>query len=258
MRLEGNPRLSLRLPSQSLREQGRRHRDPAFQIVVHAPSSGRSRLQTAQRDARPAEWALAAAMRWPPTCHSAMRLAERSRRRTVPGSRVSTALGAQAHRRQLQSAAKSDTPGQPPPCVPRSPAHGVSPAPVRSEPAQNGVGYHRRKRQIQQARTVRHANFEAETKSLFIHRHDARHLGLHLAALEVEAQPHRLPGRGQLAADDLDHAGQDRLFNIGELRAAGRPCPRPPSSRSMMGGASARSSCSTDSAPSGSRRTEET
>ena len=70
---------------------------------------------------------------------------------------------------------------------------------------------------------MRHANLEAQAEGLFRDRHDARHLGLHLAALEVEAQSHRLPGRGQLPADDLHHAGQNRLLDVGQLAQGAVP-----------------------------------
>ena len=40
---------------------------------------------------------------------------------------------------------------------------------------------------------------------------------LHLAALERKTQAHRLPGRGQFPADDLDHGADKRLLDVGQL-----------------------------------------
>ena len=123
----------------------------------------------------------------------------------------------QTHGRQLQSAAKADALRRglnPPPGLGRMAA---APAPVRSQTAQNRVGNHGGKGQIQQSGAVRHANLEAQAKRLLGNGDDARHLGLHLPALEAEAQAHLLPSNRQLAAYDLDDAPQNRLFNIREF-----------------------------------------
>ena len=56
-----------------------------------------------------------------------------------------------------------------------------------------------------------------KTERPLIDGHDAGNLGLHLAAFKVEAQADRLPGGGQFAADDLNHADQDGLFNVGKF-----------------------------------------
>ena len=62
-----------------------------------------------------------------------------------------------------------------------------------------------------------HADFKTQAQGLFIHRHDARHLGLHLPPLKVEAQAYGLPRGGQFPADDLHHRAQDGLFDVGQL-----------------------------------------
>ena len=194
----------------------------------------------------------------PPTRHSAGVLAGRSRRSTLPGSRFSSGACSQAHAWAAAGCRRNGCAAPRPPCAPRLRRVAAAPAPVRGQAAQDGVGHHGGKGQVQQARAVRHANLEAQAERLLGDRHDARHLGLHLAALEVEAQAYRLPGSGQFAADDLRPRWPGSTPRCRSARAAGPSLPSPPSSRSIMGGASARSSCRTESAPSGSRRTEAT
>ena len=89
--------------------------------------------------------------------------------------------------------------------------------PVRGQPAKDRVSHHGWKRKIQQTRTLRHSDLEAQTERLFLHRHDSRDLRLHLAALEVETQAHRLPRRAQFAADNLHNAAEDGFFNVCEF-----------------------------------------
>ena len=161
----------------------------------------------------------------------------------------------QADRRQLKRAAKTN--------FPHRRAHtclGISrmtapPAPVRGKPTKDGIGHHSGKRQVEQSRTVGHANLKTQAESFLVDRDDARHLGLHLAVFKVEAETHRLPGRGQLATDDFDDAAQNCFFNVGQLAQRtvfAFAAKKKVDDRS----ARPRSSCNTESAPNGSSRTE--
>ena len=247
----------MRLAGQRLREKLSCNPEPAFDKGLHNSFLVRSRSRCAARCV-PCRIALACAKVCPPTFHSegALPPTFRFNRRPVQGVRVRfaatrTAGSCSEQPKRIRFAMTSIRDSV-------SPSMSPAPSPVCRQAAQNRICDHRGKCQIQQARTVRHADFKAQAERFLVNPNDASHLGLHLPPFEDETQPHGLPRRGQFAANNLDHACPASIPRCRSARAAGPSLPSPPSKRSIIGGARPRSSCSTESAPSGSRRTDAT
>jgi hypothetical protein len=70
---------------------------------------------------------------------------------------------------------------------------------------------------MQGATDFRHGDAEGEGQSFVVGRHQTQRIRRLLAAVEPELQSQRLPRNSQFATDDLHHALQNLLFDLGHI-----------------------------------------